>query len=92
MAWRPAARLRPAASYMTIRLKNSVTPNSDEPKPSRNPTKVERLDTEAACELGMPPVSTNRRRFQCRVRDEIGEPLVDLDQHAHRQRQPEGLH
>ena len=28
-AWRPAARLRPAASYMTIRLKYSVTPNSE---------------------------------------------------------------
>src|SRR5206468_3556967 len=58
VAWRPAARRRPAASYMTIRLKNSVTANSDERNPSWSPTMVESEDTEAACELGMPPVST----------------------------------
>ena len=42
-------------------------PRLHPPKPSRIPTRVVRLETEAACELGMPPVSTNRRRFQCRV-------------------------
>jgi hypothetical protein len=49
---------------MTIRLKNNVTQNSAERNPSLSPTMVVSAETEAAWELGMPPVSTNRRRFQ----------------------------
>jgi hypothetical protein len=48
---------------MTIRLKNSVTPNSVVLNPERSPTMVLSAATDAACELGMPPVSTKRRRF-----------------------------
>jgi hypothetical protein len=49
---------------MTIRLKNSVTQNRPERKPAESPIIVVSAETEAACELGIPPVSTKRRRFQ----------------------------
>src|SRR5689334_10302838 len=61
VACRPAARRNPAASYITIRLKKRTTPNRTEPTPSRNPTAVVSAATDAAWELGMPPVSTKRR-------------------------------
>src|SRR5206468_1378873 len=74
-AWRPAARRKPAASYMTTRLKYSVTPNRTDVTPWRNATSVESAQTDAACELGMPPVSTKRRRFQRLVRTNSPMPL-----------------
>ena len=60
---------------MTIRLKNKVTPNIVERKPSFSPTVVESAATEAACELGIPPVATKRRKFQRRVRKKALNPL-----------------
>jgi hypothetical protein len=71
----PAARRKPAASYMTIALKYSVTPKSGELMPSWIATLVESAETEAACELGMPPVSTKRRRFQRPMRIRSRTPL-----------------
>src|SRR5437870_4602367 len=51
---------------MTIRLKYTVTAKRTEPNPSRIPTAVESAATPAECELGMPPVSTMRRKLSRR--------------------------
>jgi hypothetical protein len=51
---------------MMTRLKYKVTPKSVEEKPSLSPTAVDSADTAAAWELGMPPVSKKRRKFQRR--------------------------
>src|SRR6185503_6513326 len=46
---------------MTIKLKKRTTWKSTDPIPSRSPTQVLSAHTDAAWELGMPPVSTRRR-------------------------------
>src|SRR5678809_1217937 len=46
---------------MTMRLKNTTTLNRMESKPVRSPTHVLSAATDAACELGIPPVSTSLR-------------------------------
>src|SRR5882672_5557094 len=46
-----------------MRLKNTTTLKRTESKPSSSPTHVLSAETDAACELGIPPVSTSRRKL-----------------------------
>src|SRR6267142_3371384 len=46
-----------------MRLKNTTTLKRTQSKPSRSPTHELSAETDAACELGMPPVSTSRRKL-----------------------------
>src|SRR5216684_749058 len=70
-AWRPAARRRPAASYMTTNEKISAIANSGESTWAYLPTAVARPATIALWLLGIPPVSASTRRFSLCCRTEV---------------------
>src|SRR5438552_11527911 len=80
----PAARLKPAASYITMRLKNTTTLKRTESKPSRRPTHVLSAETDAACELGIPPVSTSRRKLIFFSRNRNVNTLLSWTRNPHR--------
>src|SRR5262245_9400631 len=61
-ACRPAARRTPAASYITIRLKYRVTPNSGSRGPTMRNVLVESAATAAEWLDGMPPVWIRRTK------------------------------
>src|SRR6266852_5399921 len=70
-AWRPAARRRPAASYMTTNEKIRAIAKSGEVTPAYLPTAVARPATMALWLLGMKPVSASTRKFSLRSRTEV---------------------
>src|SRR5260370_19922343 len=75
-AWRPAARRRPAASYMTTNEKIRAIANSGDMTPAYLPTAVARPATIALWLLGIPPVSASTRRFSLCCRTEVRVPLA----------------
>src|SRR5438132_3027412 len=70
-AWRPAARRRPAASYMTTNEKIRAIANWGEARPAYLPIDAVRPITIALWLLGIPPVSASTRRFNLRWRTEV---------------------
>src|SRR5438093_1589261 len=70
-AWRPAARRRPAASYMTTNVKIRAIAKAAELSPEYLPTAVVRPITIALWLLGMPPVSARTRRLIRRWRTDV---------------------
>src|SRR5229473_836197 len=75
-AWRPAARRRPAASYMTTNEKIRAIANSGEVTPAYLPIAVARPATMALWLLGIPPVSASTRRFSLCCRTEVSVTLA----------------
>src|SRR5712691_4763909 len=75
-AWRPAARRRPAASYMTTNEKISAIANSGESTWAYLPTAVASPATIALWLLGIPPVSASTRRFSLCCRIEVSVTLA----------------
>src|SRR5216683_5624663 len=75
-AWRPAARRRPAASYMTTNEKIRAIAKSGEVTPAYLPTAVARPATIALWLLGIPPVSASTRRFSLCCRIEVSVTLA----------------
>src|ERR1700694_1389948 len=69
-AWRPAARRRPAASYMTTNENISAIANAAEVTPAYLPTAVVMPITIALWLLGIPPVTASTLRFKRRWRTE----------------------
>src|SRR5258708_31391477 len=75
-AWRPAARRRPAASYMTTNEKIRAIANSGDMTPAYLPTAVARPATIALWLLGIPPVSARTRRFSLCSRTDVSVTLA----------------
>src|SRR6266852_942903 len=75
-AWRPAARRRPAASYMTTNEKISAIANSGESTWAYLPMAVASPATIALWLLGIPPVSASTRRFSRCCRTEVSVTLA----------------
>src|SRR5438105_4241562 len=75
-AWRPAARRRPAASYITTNVKIRAIANGAEVRPAYLPMAAVRPITIALWLLGMPPVSARTRRFSLRSRNHVNVTLA----------------
>src|SRR5690349_12887141 len=76
---------------MTIKLKKRTTWNRTEPIPSRRATQVLSAQTDAAWELGMPPVSTRRRTLIFFSRTRKVNTLLSCTRSPHRRAWTRGL-
>src|SRR5438445_3428823 len=75
-ACRPAARRRPAASYITTKVKIRAIAKGAEVSPAYLPMAAVRPITIALWLLGMPPVSASTRRLSLRWRTDVSVTLA----------------